>query len=163
LESNLLDRRLRAIGFTLLFPSSLEQQRTDNDHCQSPNKKSNVPVDSLGSRHQLVDVMNAQDFVINNSLDKVENTPPQEKRANQQLIGPIEVPMVSGSPQDEKPDHHENVRAAVKDTVPKRVQFEVRDCRRRIPTAHHVMPLKDLVKDNPVEEPAKTKAEQDTG
>jgi hypothetical protein len=49
----------------------------------------------------------------------------------------------------------------VKDAVPQSVEFQIFDCVDRIPTAEHVVPLKHLVKNNPVEKATEAEPEED--
>ena len=48
----------------------------------------------------------------------------------------------------------------MEDAVPRRVQFKVLERVDRIPAAQHVVPLKKLMKHDPVEETSQAKAEE---
>src|SRR5215203_5962302 len=66
------------------------------------------------------------------------------------------------APQDVKPQPREDVSAGMKEAVPERVDLQVLNTVRRIARAcQHMMPLKDLVQDNTIKEPAQTQSEQD--
>ena len=65
----------------------------------------------------------------------------------------IEMAPLSGPPQDKKPCDDKQVSRTVKNAVPKGVKLEVLDGIYWVPTAQHVMPAQDLVKDDAVEDP----------
>lgn len=58
--------------------------------------------------------MHAENFVIRNPFNDVEETPPQEKSSDQELVRPIKVTAVRGTPENEKTDNDEDVSGAVK-------------------------------------------------
>ena len=68
------------------------------------------------------------------------------------------------APQDVEPQPREDVSAGVKEAVPKRVDLQVLNTLRRVARAcQHVMPLKELMQDDAIKEPAQTQSEQDAG
>lgn len=60
---------------------------------------------------------------------------------------------------------HREPGRAVKQSVPQRVRLQTGDCRDRIVTvvAEHVVPLQDLVQDDPVHKSSEPDPEQDPG
>ena len=66
------------------------------------------------------------------------------------------------APQDVEPQPRKDVSAGMEEAVPKRVDLQVLNTVRRVARAcQHMMPLKDLVQDNTINEPTQTQSEQD--
>jgi hypothetical protein len=67
-------------------------------------------------------------------------------------------------PQNDQTGDHEKVRACVEDAIPQRIDFQIGHAVGRVAGAgQHVMPLKQLMKHDPIEKPAEPKAEQNPG
>lgn len=100
--------------------------------------------------------------MVDDPLHEVEDAEAHEDRPGQQLGRPAHVPEMGVSPQYEQPGRHEDVRAGMEEPVEERVDLEVADAVGGIAGArHHVVPLKDLVQHDAVEEPAQAQAEED--
>ena len=67
---------------------------------------------------------------------------------------PMEMPCPRGPPQNEQPDHDEDVGGAVQDPVPERIELEVLDGVDGVPAAEHVVRLEHLMREDAVEEAA---------
>jgi hypothetical protein len=103
--------------------------------------------------------MNAENVVVNNAFNDVERAEPDKHRANEKPASPEKMAAVRGAPEDKQSGDDEEIRGAMEDAVPPRIQFEILNCVHRIPAAQHVVPLKQLVENNPVEKPAEAEAE----
>ena len=67
------------------------------------------------------------------------------------------------APQDVKSGDYEQVGGAVENSVPKRVELVILNGIHRVPAAQHVMPAKDLMKDDAVKKSAQAQTEQYAG
>ena len=47
----------------------------DDEHCRSPQNKPDIPVDPILRISQLIDVMDAEQVMINNAFHDIETTP----------------------------------------------------------------------------------------
>jgi hypothetical protein len=110
----------------------------------------------------LAHVMDAEKVVIDQSLNNVEEAPADEHPAEE--LASVSRPAPVAGPAPEKPDpcRHRHPGRCVEETVPERVRFEPsnRGDRVAICAAQHVMPLQDLMKDDPVDEATQPDAEQ---
>jgi hypothetical protein len=100
-------------------------------------------------------------MVVDDAFDRVEEAKTEQHRARKKFARPEEMTPLRAAPEHEQAGDHEQVCGTVEDAVPKRVELEVLDAVHGIPAAQHVVPLKELVQDDPVEKSAEPKAEQD--
>jgi len=156
--------RRRAAHAATRFPFSPKVEcATSDDHGNTPDQKSDIPIDPLSLRHGLVDVVELKELMIDDALDHIERSETHQDRSGQQFTRPPQMRPVRRPPQQQKARDDENIGAGVKNAVPQRVELQRREIHGRVEMAHHVMPLQDLVKHDPVEKAAQSKAEQDTG
>jgi len=55
-----------------------------NEHGRSPDQESDVPEDPLRARHRFVDVVDAQDLVVDEALNDIEQPEADQHRGRQQ-------------------------------------------------------------------------------
>ena len=112
----------------------------------------------------MADMMDGKDMVVDNPFDDIEETPAKEQGANEDLRRPGGMRRSAGTPKQYETGDGGEIDAGVKEPVRERVCLESADCRRwpAVSVAQHVMPLKQLMQHNPVEEASETKSEQDT-
>ena len=140
--------------------SGLPQNEAPDEHQGTPDKEADVPVNPLVPGDSFVDVVNAKQLMVHDALSKIENAEAHQQRPGEQLAGPPHVSPMCGSPQQGKSGNDKNVSAGVEDTVEKRVQLKVIDAVGGIPGAcDHVVPLKQLMEDDPVKETSQPQAE----
>src|SRR3954447_15419528 len=110
----------------VLFAGAHEHPAYD-EHRRTPHQEADVPIDTVLDRNQLIDMVNAEDLVVNKALDHIENPKAYQNRANEQPVRPIEMAAVRVTPEDEQASHDENICTAVKNTVPEGVQLQILD------------------------------------
>jgi hypothetical protein len=109
-------------------------------------------------------VVQAEQVVVDDALDEVEEAEAHQHRARQQLPRPAHMGAVRPSPQHDQAEQDEDVGSGMKEPVPERVDLQVRHAVGRITRAgEHVVPLEHLMQHDAVEEAAEAKAEQDSG
>jgi hypothetical protein len=99
-------------------------------------------------------------MMIHNTFHRVENAKAKQHGAGEKLCRPKEMRPLCGAPEQEQSHQHEDIGRAVEDTVPKRVEPHVLDRVHGVPTAEHMMPLQNLVKNDPVKKPAEPEPEE---
>ncbi|HUQ76790.1 MAG TPA: hypothetical protein VM183_18875 [Burkholderiales bacterium] len=143
--------------------ASLDEPAAD-EHQRAPDQETDVPIEPPFWRHGFVDVMQAEDVMVDDPFDQVEDSETHQHRPDQQSGRPAHVHAVRMAPKDRQPEHHEQVRAGMKETVEERIELEISDAVRGVTRArHHVMPLQHLVQDDAVEKTAQAEPEQDAG
>src|SRR5688572_12660774 len=101
--------------------------------------------------------------MVDGSLNQIENAKTHQHTACKQFSGPPQMAAVRGAPQQDETEHHKYVRRGVEDAVKQGIEFKIGNGVGRISRAcHHVMPLQNLVQDNPVEKPSQAKAEENS-
>lgn len=101
--------------------------------------------------------------MVDQAFDKVEDPKTYQESAHHHLAGPPEMGLAGRPPKHHKAKRDENIRTGVENAVPKRVELEVLDGVGRVPGAgQHVMPLQNLMQNDPVEKPAEAKSEQNS-
>lgn len=108
-------------------------------------------------------MVKAENLMVDDPLYQVEQPKPHQHGSGEFAGAPFEVAEPGRPPQDEQSAQNEDVGCGMEDAVPKRIQFKVLYRIDRIPGAQHVMPLKNLAENDPVEEAAQTNAEQQAG
>jgi len=142
--------------------SGLPQKEAPDEHQGAPDKEADIPVNPLVPGDSFVDVVNAKQLMVHDALSKIENAEAHQQRPGEQPAGPPHVSPMCGPPQQGKSGNDKNVSAGVEDTVEKRVQLKVIDAVGGIPGAcDHVVPLKQLMEDDPVKETSQPPAEKD--
>jgi hypothetical protein len=106
-------------------------------------------------------VVDAEQLMVDDPLDRVEEAEADEEGAGQHPVRPGEVLPVRGAPEDEEPGDDEEVGRRVEEAVPEGVELEALEVGDRVPAAQHVVPLQHLVQHDAVEEAAEAEAEED--
>jgi hypothetical protein len=149
------------IGAKTVSRSPCRVSRPPNrKHSKARDGEGHVPVDPVDLQIGLVDMMEAKYMVVDDALGGVEQAKTEQHRARQKFARPELVTPLGAAPEHEQPCNHEYMCRAVEDPVPKRVELEGFDAVDRIPAAQQVVPLKELVQDDPVE---KSRARGRTG
>jgi hypothetical protein len=125
---------------------------TSDEHNGAPHEKADIPVNPLGRRDGFVDVVNPEKMMVDYSFDHVKDAEPDQEASRQRPVGPPNVYFARALPQNDKTGQHKDVCARMENTVPQRIHFEIVNTVGRVSSARkHVMPLKQLMKNNPVE------------
>jgi hypothetical protein len=144
----------------LAFP---QQDPPAYQHGCAPKQKAEIPPDPLLVGHRLVDMMDTKELVVDETFCQVEDPKAHQYRAGEQLTRPAHVHSVSGAPQNDETKYDEYVSARMKEAVPERIDFKILHVVRRVSGAgNHVVPLKQLVQNDAIEEAAQTQAEQNS-
>ena len=102
-------------------------------------------------------------MMIDNAFRNVENPKPHQHGTGKQLARPAHVTSMRSFPQLDQSQEDENICTQVKNAVPEGVQFEIGNTGRGITAAReHMIPLENLMQNNPIEEAAQPKSEQYT-
>jgi len=111
-----------------------------------------------------VDVVYAEDFVVDDALDEVEDAPSDEHPADERLSR-VARAISRGPPEHPQAEDDENPGGGVKEAIGSHVGLHAvqRGRRPAIRTGQHVVPLHDLVKDDAVQKTAQPHAERDPG
>lgn len=143
--------------------SSPHDHYADGDHRPTPGKEADVPEEQLSARSGFVDVVEAENLMIDNAFDQVECSEADEHCRDEVGRRPAEMAEATGPPKDEETGEHEDVGTRMEDAVPEGVQFKVLDRCDRVPGTEHMMPLQKLVKNNAVEEASESEAQEQAG
>src|SRR5215207_5992827 len=113
----------------------------------------------------LANVVNPEDVMVDQTLNEVEEAPADEQPTHECTTTDRPAPIGCASPEDPEADQHCAPCRGVEQPIPKHVVFQARDSRFRVAAfaAEQVVPLEDLVEDDPVYEAAEADAEQDSG
>ena len=115
-------------------------------------------------RDGLVDVVNAEQVMVDHALNHIENAEADQHRPGEEFPGPPEMRPMRGTPERDQSEHDEDVGRGVEEPVEEGVDLQVLDAVRWIAGARdHVMPLEHLVQHDAVEEPPEAQAEEDAG
>jgi hypothetical protein len=143
-----------------LLPYSHESPPT-NKHQRAPYEETEVPINPLILRHGFVDVVNTQQVMVDDTFDQIKQAETNQHRSPEQLAGPAHMRSMRRTPQDDEAQQDKNIRGRVKEAIPKRIDLKVLHAVGRIPgTGEHMVPLKHLMQDNPVEEAPEPEPEQ---
>ena len=77
---------------------NLEQEPAADQHGSTPDQEADVPEDPLLPRHGLVDMVDAEQVMIDDAFDQVEQTEADQERAGEQLGRPSYVPATGRPP-----------------------------------------------------------------
>src|SRR5215211_1267031 len=110
------------------------------------------------------DVMEAEDLVVEEAFDEVEETPSDEDPSDKRAAADCPAPLRRSSPEDPYSQGHCDPGSSVEEAVREGVVLETGDRGRRVVifAAQEVVPLEDLMEDDPVDEPTQTNADQDS-
>lgn len=145
------------------FPG-LPQRPPAYQHQRSPYEKTNIPVDPLLGRHGLIDMMDAEQMMIDDAFHKMEDSKTHQYRAGQHFARPGRMRLARFTPENCQAGGCENVGRNVKETVPHNIEFKIiKIVRGEASTGQHVMPLQNLMKDNSIKETAKPESEENSG
>jgi hypothetical protein len=98
-------------------------------------------------------MVDAEQVMIDDSFDQVEQTEADQERAGEQLGRPSYVPATGRPPQNPQPDRDEDVGGRVKKALPEGVDLQIFDAGGGIAcVGQHMVPLQDLMHDDAVEE-----------
>src|SRR5215213_1974789 len=101
----------------ILFARAHDHPACD-EHRHTPHQEADIPIDAVLDRNQLIDVVNAEELVVNEALDHIEGPKAYQHRANEQLVRPIKMAAMRVMPEDEQASHDEDIGTTVKNTVP---------------------------------------------
>ena len=103
--------------------------------------------------------------MIHDSFHEIEEAPADEHPSRKGASADRPAPIGCAPPEHVDTDGDGDPRRGVKEAVPERVGLKSGDRRLRIAAlaGQHVVPLKDLVQDDAVHEPAEADPEQDAG
>jgi hypothetical protein len=112
----------------------------------------------------LLDVVQLQQVVIDDPFDDVEESPTEQEQTDKGPGRPRCRRAAERRPNEEESGDGEDPGRRVKQTIAQCVRLKSRDGRRRvvIDMANHVMPLQNLVQDDPIEESPEPEAKKDT-
>src|SRR5690242_4443292 len=110
---------------TRLRSPSSHQGQTDAGHCDTPDQKAKIPIDALRLINDFVDVMNAEQFVINDALGQVEDSPSEQQRSQQRPARPVEMSCTRSAPYDCETRNDKRMCNGVEKPIPCRVQLQV--------------------------------------
>ncbi len=110
-----------------------------------------------------VDVMEAEDLVVDDPLDEVEEPPAEQQRAAERTARPRNVRTTRGAPQHRHSGGHEDPCGGVKKPVPHHVDLHRYEVDGHDPGGQHVVPLQDLVEDDAVDESAEPDTQEHAG
>jgi hypothetical protein len=134
-------------------PAADRQQRAEDQEHHIPN------------RHVLVvDVMDGENLMVDQTFDEVEQAPSEEHRSDQGSARD-DRPPPGRRPEHEQPRQRTDEGQRVKETVGERVGLKPDHGARRVITRarQQVVPLQDLVEQDPVKKAAESDPEQDAG
>ena len=153
-------RGLRASGEIALVRTRQEPPPDDE---QCPKRKEPEVPRRLVDPGTLADVVQAQEVVIDDPLDDVEKAPPNEHPADEGLSAERPAPVLGSSPENPDTRQYSDPRRGVKQPVRKRVGLQARNRGLGVAafTREQVVPLEDLMQQDPVYEPSEADAEQD--
>jgi hypothetical protein len=87
--------------FGLAFALSLFKQNPAADkHQRAPYEKAHIEIQPIRGIDAFIDVMKAQQVVIDDALDQVEGTETDQQRPHEQLARPIQVLPLRRAPED---------------------------------------------------------------
>jgi hypothetical protein len=145
-----------------LAPPCPKQGPAAAQHRSTPAEEAQVPIEPLLPRHRLVDMVDPEQVVIDDTFHQVEDAEAHEDATHQELTRPTDVGPARRPPEDDQAKHDEDVSDRVEEPVPQRIDLEVFDAGRWISGARqHVMPLQDLVQDDAVEKAAQAQSKED--
>src|SRR3954467_11770329 len=108
--------------------------------------------------------MKAEKLMVDGALTHIEQTEAYQESAEEQLARPAEMGAPCGPPEKSQPNGDEHVGERLKEPVPERVDLQVLEAVGRIAGSRdHMVPLQQLMQDDPVEKAAETEAEEDAG
>jgi hypothetical protein len=112
----------------------------------------------------LADVVQAEDLMVNEALDEVEEAPADEHPSEKRPTADCPPPVRRSSPEKPDADGDRYPRGGMEESIGERVVLQAPNRGLRvIPfAAQQVVPLEDLVEDDAVHEPPKTDPDQDS-
>src|SRR5688572_29043122 len=90
------------------WPAAAREQPATREHRRTPGEETEIPPDPLRGRHRLVDVVNAEDVVVDHTLDQIEAAEADEGGAGEQLGRPARVRPARRPPEDDETGEHED-------------------------------------------------------
>ena len=135
-----------------------EQPPGQDEECPK-NEEGKIPGHFVCS---VADMVKPEKVVVHEALDEIENAPSNEHPPNQGSAAHRLVRRLAASPKQPQSEGDREPRRRVEEPVGKRVRLEPSHrCRRIAPFARQqVMPLQDLVENDPVHEAAQAHAQQ---
>src|ERR1700704_846703 len=88
-----------SFNISRFLPSGSNHRPAYRCHCEAPDQESSIPINLLRPGDDLIDVVHAENLVINDALNEIEEAPPEQQSANEHLIGPVKMASVSRLPQ----------------------------------------------------------------
>jgi hypothetical protein len=101
-----------------------------------------------------------EDLVVDEPLDQVEEPPADEHASHERPRSPRSMTGAARCHEDEHANHGDDPGCSVEQPIAKRVEFQVGEAVGRNGRAYHVMPLKDLVEHDSIEEPTQAQPQQ---
>jgi hypothetical protein len=106
--------------------------------------------------------MDPEQLVVDQALHQVEHAPAGEEQAEMRAPRGCELAALPGSYQEDRRREHEKPCGQVEEPVDERVRLQPGHGVHRLAAviaSEHVVPLQDLVKHDPVDEPAEAQAQ----
>ena len=138
-----------------------QKPAAEDEKC-AEGKKAEVPGGLVACLAYMVD---AEDVVIDDPFDEVEEAPADEHPADERAPADRPAPVRGAPPENPDAYSDSNPGGSVKEAVKECVGLEPCDGGGRVVAlvGEHVVPLKDLVKDDAVHESAQADAQKDSG
>jgi len=110
------------------------------------------------------DVMESENLVVDEAFNEVEETPSNEDPSDKRAAADCPAPPRRSSPEDPYSHGHCDPGTCMEEAVREGIVLETAHRGRRVVifAAQEVVPLEDLMEDNPVHEPTQTNADQDS-
>ncbi len=142
----------------------LREQPATDDRRETECEEPEVP-GPLVDPGALAEVVKPENTMVHDTLDDVQEAPTNEKPADEGPAAGRPAPVVGATPEEVDSCRDRQPRAGMEQPVGKRVVLEAAD-RRLLEaslTGQHVVPLKDLMEHDPVDETAEADPETDPG
>jgi hypothetical protein len=109
-------------------------------------------------------MMEAEQMMIDDALHHIEDSETDQYRADQHFARPGHMRLKCPARQDHHTNCCKQIRGDMKKTIPHDIEFQISKIVRRVACAgQHMMPLQDLMQDNPIKEAAKSQPKKYSG
>jgi hypothetical protein len=126
--------------------ATLQQKPSADKHGRAPDQKADVPLDPLVERNGFVDVVEAEQLVIDQTFNNIEDAEAHQECAGEELAGPADMVFLRVAPQHAKTNGSEDVRAGMEEPILEGLYPQVLDAVWSITRAgQHMVPLQALV------------------
>jgi hypothetical protein len=139
-----------------IAPARPYEEPSDEDQPYAPNHKEGEVIDSIV--RNLSYIMDAEQLMVNDAFHEVEPAPAEDEASNKLAQKGNPLPMICRAPEEQDPRECHQPDPRMKQPIPDHIHVHGFEGGWGHPIGEHMVPLQDLVQDNPINKASQANA-----